>query len=233
MAAVSTMVISSLISIGEKSIGGTLSAGEGTHYLNKFNSFLESLSQEPLMIYQITTDSFSLVASTSTYTIGSGGAVNTDRPNTIVNAFVRDSSDFDHDIKVVDQATYAAIGNKTQTATWPEIVYYDNAFSATSTGTLHFAPVPSEANTVFLNSWKQLTSVSHLSTNVLMPPGYQRMLESNFALEVSPGLVDPPAMLVKIARDSKAALKNVNAPTAISRMDAGIVRGHRSNIFDG
>mgnify|MGYP001610766224 CR=1 FL=1 len=105
---------------------------------------------------------------------------------------------------------------------------------ATSTGTLHFAPVPTEANTVYLNSWKQLTTVSHLSTNVLMPPGYQRMLESNFALEVSPGLIDPPAMLVKIARDSKAALKGINAPVVISRMDSGVIRGQsRGNIFSG
>lgn len=233
MAATSTIIISSLISIGEKSIGGTLSANEGTHYLNKFNSFLESLSQERLMIYQITTDSVSLVANTSTYTIGSGATVNTGRPNKIVDAFIRDSSNFDHEITVVDQATYWSITNKLQTATWPEVVYYDNGFSATSTGTLHFAPVPSEANTVFLNSWKQLTAVAHLSTNVLLPPGYQRMLESNFGVECTPGLREPPAVLMKIARDSKAALKGINLPTVISRLDAGIVRGHGGNIFSG
>lgn len=232
MAAVSTMVISSLISIGKKFIGGTLTAGEGTHYLSKFNSFIESLSQDRLMIFQITTDSFSLVANTSTYTIGTGGAVNTDRPNHIVNAYVRDSSNFDHDIAVIDQASYASIQTKAQTATYPEVVYYDSAFSATSTGKLHFAPVPTEVNTVFLDSWKQLTSVSHLSTNVLLPPGYQRMIESNFALEVT-NLKIPPAVVVKIARDSKAALKGINLPTAILRMDAGIVRGSRSSILTG
>jgi hypothetical protein len=234
VAAVSTMVITSLIAIGDKAIGGTLSASEGTHYLGKFNSFLESLSQERLMIYQVTTDSFPLVANTSTYSIGPGGTVNTDRPNRIVNAYVRDSANFDHELNVIDQASYWDIGSKAQTATYPSVVYYDNSFSATSTGTLHFAPVPSEVNTVYLNSWKQLTAVAHLSTNVLLPPGYQRMIESNFALEVSPGLVDPPAMLVKIARDSKAALKGVNAPVVISRMEAGAVLGaSRGNILSG
>jgi hypothetical protein len=233
MAAVSTMVISSLISIGEKSIGGTLSASEGTHYLGKFNSFLESLSQERLMIYQVTTDSFALSPNTSTYTIGTGGTVNTTRPDRIENAYLRDSSNFDHPIKVVDQATYWGIGNKAQTAEWPDVVYYDHGFSATSTGTLHFAPVPTQANTVFLNSWKQLGNVAALSTNVLLPPGYQRMLESNFALEVSPGLIDPPAMLVKIARDSKSALKGINLPDAISRLDSGIVGHDHRNIFNG
>jgi hypothetical protein len=233
MAAVSTMVITSLIAIGEKAIGGTLSASEGTHYLGKFNSFLESLSQERMMIFQVTTDSFALVANTSTYSIGPGGAVNTDRPNHIVNAYVRDSANFDHQLDVIDQSSYAGIGNKAQTAPLPEVVYYDHGFSATSTGTLHFAPVPSEVNTVYLNSWKQLTTVAHLSTNVLLPPGYQRMIESNFALEVSPGLVDPPAMLIKIARDSKATLKSINAPTVTLRMDAGVVGAQRGNILDG
>lgn len=228
------MVISSLISIGEKSIGGTLSASEGPHYLGKFNSFLESLSQERLMIYQIATDSFALSPTVSTYTIGPGATVDTNRPDRIESAYLRDSSNFDNPIKVVDQATYWAIGNKSQTSEWPEVVYYDHGFSATSSGTLHFAPVPTQANTVFLNSWSALTSVSHLSTNVLLPPGYQRMIESNFALEVSPGLVDPPAMLVKIARDSKAALKGINLPEVISRLDKGVSSGvYRGNIFSG
>lgn len=233
MASVSTMLISSLISVGKKAIGGTLTAAEGTHYLNKFNAYLESLSQERLMIYQITTDSFALSPSVSTYTIGPGGAVNTDRPNKIVNAYVRDSSNFDHQLDVVEQETYWDIGAKSQTATWPEVVYYDNGFSATSTGTLHFAPVPSEANTVYLNSYKQLTTVSHLSTNVLLPPGYQRMIESNFALEVA-NLKDPPALILKIARDSKSAIKGINAPSAILKLDDGLVRGaRRGNVLDG
>jgi hypothetical protein len=233
MASVSTMVISSLISVGKKAIGGTLTANEGTHYLGKFNSFLESLSQERLMIYQITTDSFSLSANVSTYTIGPSGTVNTDRPNKIVNAYVRDSSGYDHPLDVVEQPTYWDIGAKAQTATWPDVVYYDNGFSATSTGTLHFAPVPSEANTVYLNSYKQLTTVAHLSTNVLFPPGYQRMIESNFALEVA-NLKDPPALVMKIARDSKSVIKGINAPSTILSLDSGIVRGaRRGNVLDG
>lgn len=233
MAAVSTMVISSLISIGKKNIGGTLTSAEGTHYLSRFNSFLESLSQERTMIYQIKTDSFSLSANTSTYLIGTGATINTDRPNRIVDAYLRDSSNYDHDIKVVDQPTYWAIGNKTQTAQWPEVVYYDNGFSASSSGTLHFAPVPTESNTVFLNSWKQLASVAHLSTNVLLPPGYQRMLESNFAIDSATASNPVPPEVAKVARDSKAALKSFNLPTPILRMDAGIVRATSANILDG
>lgn len=227
------MVISSLISIGEKGIGDTLTSAEGTHYLNKFNTFLEGLSQERMMVYQITTDSFSLSANTSTYTIGTNGTVNVARPNRIVSAYLRDSANYDHEIKVVGYDTYWDIGSKQQTATYPEVLYYDNSFSATSTGTLHFAPVPTEANTVFLNSWKQFTTAAHLSTNVLLPPGYQRMLESNFAMECAPGSIEPPASLIKIARESRAAIKSFNAPDTIMRLDAGIVRGQSANILDG
>lgn len=233
MAAVSTMIISSLIGIGEKGIGDTLTSAEGTHYLNKFNAFLDGLSQERLMIYQIKTDIFSLSANVSTYTIGTGATVNTERPNRIESAFLRDSANYDHEITVVSYETYLSLGNKMQTATYPEVVYYDNGFSATSSGTLHFAPIPSQGNTVLLNSWKQFTTAAHLSTNVLLPPGYQRMLESNFALEASPGLIDPPAMLVKIARDSKAALKSLNQTVPVMQMDAGVVRATFGNVLDG
>jgi hypothetical protein len=233
MAAVSTMVISSLVALGEKSIGGTLSSDEGAHYLGKFNSFLESWSQERLMCFQITTDSFPTVANTSTYTIGANGTVVTARPNKVVGARVRDSGGFDHDIKVVSQDSYAGIGEKTSTAEWPTVVYYDAGFSATSTGTLHFWPVPSAVYTVFLDSWKQLSTVAHLSTNVLLPPGYQRAIESNFAIECSPGFIDPPAALVKIARESKAAIQSINLPESIMSLDAGVVRRHFGNVLDG
>src|SRR3990167_3647855 len=41
------------------------------------------------------------------------------------------------------------------------------------------------------------------------------------------------AELAKIARESKAAIKGVNVPEAISRIDAGVLAGQRGNIFTG
>lgn len=234
MVATSTMILSSLISIGEKSIGGSLSSAEQAHYLNKFNAFLDSLATERLLVPYITTDSFSLSAGTSSYSIGTGATVNTARPVKLLGAYIRQSDNTDIPIKVIELDNYSEIVNKLQTGAWPEVVYYDGGFSATSSGTLVFAPVPTSTATVFLNSQKQFASVSTVTQDVQLPPGYQRMIESNFAIECSPGLIDPPAALVKIARDSRAAVKGINLPSPTMRLDTGIVKSiYRGNILDG
>ena len=233
MPAVSTMVIASLVALGEKAIGATLTTDEGTHYLNKFNAFMDSCSQERANCYTIQQDSFALTANISTYSVGASSSVVTSRPNRVVDAYVRDSSNADHPIVVLGQSEFAALANKTATATWPSAVYYNADFTATSTATLHFWPVPTSALTVYLGSWKQLGTAAHLSTNVLLPPGYQRFIETNFAIESAPGLREPSQALVKIARESKAAIKGINLPDSIMRLDAGVRGRSRSNIYDG
>ena len=42
MAAVSTVIINSLIKTGEKVIGGTLDSNESPYYLGQLNNFLDS-----------------------------------------------------------------------------------------------------------------------------------------------------------------------------------------------
>ena len=219
--------------IGEKDpINGSFSAAEGTYWLGRLNSFMEGLSIDRGSVLSITQDNLALTAGTVSYTIGSGGAFNTTRPVKIVNAFVRDSSNYDTPVDVIGQAAYNDIKIKSVGQTYPRCLYYDNAYVA-GLGTIYLYPAPQASLTLYINSYKQFSSFASVTTTLVLAPGYQRMIESNFAIDAALGLTSVSPEVVKVARESKAAVAMLNLPETISRMDAGIVDTSRSNIITG
>ena len=233
MAAVSTMILRSLRLTGEKDREGSLSSNEQTQCLQEFNTFLDACNNERLLCYQVQQDSLALTASTASYTIGSGGAFNVTRPTRIVDpCFIRDSSSLDTPLTVINAESYGRIVDKTSGYTVPEYLFYDNGFSATSTGTLYLYPSPSPSLTLFINSWRQLAQVSTLSHNVLLPPGYQLFLETGFAMHSAAGVMPVSPELAKMARDARAALKSYNAPDPVMRLDSPI-GGRSRSILTG
>ena len=232
MATPSTLILNSLIMIGEKSIGGTLTSDEQTHHLARLNAMMESFSLDRLMCYQVVEESKALTSSVGSYTIGSGGAWDTARPTKIASAWIRDSDNIDSPLGIVSAETYNRIADKTLDGSTPDILYYDSAF-ASSLATIYLWPEPAANLTLYISSWKQLQTFALISTTVALPPGYQEMIESNYAIRAAAGYRTVPAEVVKIARDSKAALMRLNAPEGILRMPAGVGGANRPNILIG
>ena len=222
MAAVSTIVLRSMRMTGEKARGATLSSAEQTETLYEFNSFLDSISIESLMCYTTQQDSYLLQSGTATYTIGPGATIDTTRPTALRDpCWVRDGSGYDYPLKIVTLETYGRLTDKSSGATIPTHVYYDAGFSATSTASLTFYPPPTSGLTAYLNSMKQFSSVSSQSENVLVPPGYRDFLESNFAIYLAAGQTPVSAETAKLARDSKARVKQLNAKPMIMQIEDG------------
>ena len=231
------MVLRAMRLTGEKSRGATLTTDEQTETLAELNTFLDALALERLLCYSIRQDSLALTASTSTYTIGTNGAFAVTRPVKIIDpCFIRDGSGFDTPVRLVGVDSYGSLVDKDAGYTVPTALYYDTGFSATSTGTLHLYPVPSGSLTLFINSWQQIGTVANLSTNLLLPPGYQLFIESNFAVHLATGLTPISKELAKMAQDSKAAIKGLNVTVAepIMSLELGVVYGRSAgNIFTG
>ena len=233
MASVSTMILRSMRLTGEKQRGDTLSTNEQTELLAELNTMLESWSIERALCYQIVQESFALSNSVGSYTIGSGGAFNTTRPVKIVDpCFIRDSSNLDSPLKILDASAYGAIVQKNIDGSYPGYLFYDSAF-ASSLGTIFLYPEPQAGLTLYINSWQQLQSFANVSTVVALPPGYQRAIEFNFAIEMAGGYTGVAPEVAKIARESKAAVKSLNLPDAFMRMDVGIIQTYTSNILTG
>ena len=220
MPAVSTMVLRSLRLIGEKTRGGTLTANEQTECLSEMNAMLDSWSNERLMIHTLSQTSFALTASDGTYTIGSGADFNMTRPTRLVNpCFTRDSDDTDLPLEIIDADTYGRIIDKTIGDGTPGYIFYDYGYSATSTATIRLFPLPASGLTLFINTLQPIATFSTMTQNLLLPPGYQRAIEYNYAVEASGGFTNVDPSVAMIARQSKAAIKSQNLPAPISRLD--------------
>ena len=223
MATASSMILNALASLGDKQIGDTLTAAEQTYYLDKLNAMLDSWSIDRLFIYQQLQESFTLTTGVGSYTIGSGGTFNTTRPSKISYAFIRDTSNLDTELKdLKTQENYDRIVLKTTGKTYPQYYFYDDAFVG-GLATLKLYPLPSANLTIFLESWKRLQQFATINDTLSLPPGYQRAIETNFAIEASPGFTQPDASLIQIAKESKALIKGINLPTPTLRLDAAIV----------
>lgn len=233
MATPSTMIIRSLRLIGEKTVGDSLTSGEQTAYLADLNTMLASWSLEKLMCYQLVQESLALTSSVGSYTIGSGGAFNTTRPTKIVDpCFIRDASNIDYEVEVVDADSYGKLLQKTVDGSTPRYLFYDAAF-VSSLATIYIYPEPGASLTLYINSHKQLQSFTTISDTVTLPPGYQRAIEFNLAIELAGGFVDVSSEVVKIARESKAILKGTNLPAGIMRLDSGVAGRVHSSILTG
>jgi hypothetical protein len=228
MAAVSTLVLRSMRMIGEKQRGDTLDSNEQVECLDEFNTFLEALNNEKLVAYSVTQDSHLLTVSTASYTIGPGATIDTARPTKIVDpCWVRDGSAYDYPVKIIPLETYGLLTDKSSGAAIPTHLYYDKGYSATSTGTITLYPPPSAGLTLYLHSWKQMQSVSTMSETVMFPSGYRLMFESNFAIHLAAGFTAVSEEVKKLARESKAAVKAINLPDMVMRLEKGSRTGTR------
>lgn len=232
------MIISALIKTGEKAIGGTLSAAEQTHHLSCLNAMLDSWSVDWSLIFQLLQESHALTSSVGAYTIGSGGAINTTRPIQIVDpCFVRDSSSIDRPLEIIDAVQYGRLMQKTLEGTYPTHLFYDNA-NVAGLATIRLYPEPGASLTLYFNSYRSLQSFATISDTVVLPQGYQRAIEFNYAIESAGGYGNVSPEVARIARDSLANVKRVNARSKVGvmQMDPGVVavsgRG-RWNIYTG
>lgn len=227
----SSMILRSLRLLGEKIVGGTLGTAEQTDYLADLNAMLDSWSLNRLMIPQLIEEGFALTASQGTYLIGTGKEFSTAKPLSIVApCFVRDSGNMDRSVYLVDKIAYDGIGLKTVDGAYPSYLYYE---VGTEYGTIKLFPEPAASLTLYINSWKALQQFQEITTPLMLPNGYRRAIEFNFAVEAAGGFTNVSAEVAKIARESKAAIMGFNAPSGILRLDAGVGGRTRSNIFTG
>lgn len=206
------LLSSSLRVIGALASGETLLANESTDALTGLNQLLDSWSTENLLIPNKAREVFPLVSSQGVYTMGTGGTFNTTRPMRIENAELQITSSnpaIEIPIKILTKDEYARILLKTMTSTYPLYLYAEGTYPLE---TINLWPVPVQVNNLALYSWKPLANVSNLSTALSLPPGYERALKYNLAIDLAPEYGRPvTAEVAAIAVESKAAIKRMNS----------------------
>lgn len=153
---------------------------EAVDALATLNAMLDSWANDSVNVPYRTLESFTLTAGTANYTIGTGGAFNTTKPILIKSAYLRDGTT-DSPIDIISDEEYSLISQKA-TQGDPDRLNFSNAYPL---ATIRLYPVPSSAYTLYVLSEKIIGNYS-LSTTVSLPPGWERAIVYQLAVELAP-----------------------------------------------
>lgn len=231
MATAGSIITRALRLLGALGEGQTPSATQYTDGLEVLNAMVDSWRNERLMVYQLQKESVSWVSGASK-TIGAGGDWNTTRPVRIEAAFVRDAMGNDYPMQVLrDRTEYDAIILKTTTSNLPSWLFYDPAYPL---GTIYLYPVPSASVTIYIDTWAVLSGFSSTSDSISLPPGYERALAYNLAVDWAPEFGEAQPNVIQLAASSKRGVKSINNPQLIAQTELGYVnRSGKFNINTG
>ena len=220
-----TRAMQSLQALGQNEVPSASEANDG---LIALNALLDSWTNENLMSYAVLEQSFVLTPNVNSYTIGSGGVINVARPLDITQAYIQDASNNNFIINILPRDKWNQIGDRSTniTSQLPDTLFYDPQFPL---GVINIFPTPLLAYTVFFDSVTQQTQFASLTQALSMPPGYERAMVSNLAMEMVllgfQTTLDAKqlALLQKVASDSLGNIKRTNIKDNIADYDPAVV----------
>lgn len=233
MTTVRELIEGSLRLIQELGAGETATADDCADALTALTGLIDSWSIQGGNIYTETIESFSLTANDAEYTIGSGGDFNTTRPVKIRAVTHKLSGATDTtDLEILSMEEYAYQPDKT-TQGEPLRVYYNADYPL---GKLIFHPVPASAASITIYSEKPLSTYTSINDNLALPPGYERALRFNLAVELAPEYGKQASQtVVAMAVESRNAVENKNLQNDKNTMqaDPDLLGPRGFNIYAG
>ena len=225
MATAATIIKRSLRLIGALAAGETPTADEQADALEALNAMLDTWRTASLSVYALRDETLTLTGVAS-YTIGTGGNLNTTRPVHIESAYER-LNDTDYPIRIAPASAWYKIAAKSSTSDVAEWLYYEPAYPL---GTLYLYP-KATTGVLHLVTWVPLTSYA-AADSVALPPGYQDAITYNLAVRIAPEYGRPVTPeLAAIARDAMLRIERVNFRPPI--LSTGLEEGRRPDIVSG
>jgi hypothetical protein len=205
------MTASELISASLRLIGVPSIVTPGAQALEALNNLLQSWTTERLSVYAIRRNTHVLTATTQTYTIGTGGVINVPRPAYLESASIL-LTGVRYPLELIDSLEWDKIREDAVSALLPLKLYNDYA---SPLSTLYLWPKPSGTPTLELQSWQPLATFATLADVVALPPGYERAVRYNLAIDLAPEFNRQISQeVLGIATQSKAEIAELNALNA-------------------
>jgi hypothetical protein len=197
---------------GAVDIADNPSAAEYEDALESCNMMLNLWTVQRRIVFHVVSESFALTLNDPVYSIGQDSTPDFDtvRPNSIIAAYCRDSSNTDYPVKIIDREKYNRIPVKTLSSI-PAELYYSPTYP---NGIIYLDYAPSIALTLFIDSLKPLTALT-LDAEVALPPEYQEAIKWNLALRLNPDYkVALNPVVAEMAKQSFNALPVQPVPEA-------------------
>lgn len=229
MSTAATIISRALRLIGVIPSGGSPSTNESADCLTALNALLASWNNPRSMCFATQTESVTLANGTTSYTIGPTGGLVTVRPVAIEAAWILESN-YSYPVEVIGDGMYDGLIAKTTTGDWPTHLNYRPTMPD---GTIYVYPVPNAARTLKIRTRIALAAFSATTDTVTLPPGWERALAYNLAVEMAPEFEkEAPPTVQRIAGASKAAIGIVNSkPVRASNELANMFPSGVANIL--
>lgn len=213
--------------IGATASGESISAAEASDGLTTLNSMLDQWNAERLMVFTSSRQVFSLVGGQQVYTMGTGGDFNVPRPVKIdrmgIISLSNPAQPLELPIDYLTDAQWAGVPVKNIASTLPYEVWDDGGFPLRS---LTFWVIPTVACQTAIYAWTALTEFTSLTTNLTFPPGYEKAIVYNLAVDLAPEYGDGsglPALVEATAKEAKGIVKALNIPIVDLQCDVALV----------
>jgi hypothetical protein len=229
MATVVDLVTESLGELIVLSSGETPSAGDALKGLTALNRMVNAWKAEKVFIFNNTATTKVVTSGVGTYTVGIGGDLAVLRPLHLTSVNISDAvttPPYEMSLRMMTDQDWAEVRIKTQTAYRPQACYYNLTYPL---ATLYLWPIPTSATlSIVLYAPEAVAEFAGLSTVVSLPPGFERMIVKNLALELAPSFgATPSPQLERQAQDALAVVLRSNKNLEEQRFDPGALMRRR------
>lgn len=222
----------SLRLLGVKASGEAPTAAEAQDALHALNIMLDQWSNERLLIYTVVNNLFQVTAGITDYTIGvkGSGAVwessQATRPLNVQRyaGFIRANQsgiNTDYTMDYYPNDRFQNIFQKQISTNYPYAWTCDWQYPISL---IRIYPNPT-INTQFgLTEYAQLRNFQTLTDYLDMPPGYEAAIGWSLAVELAPEYgIEPPAIVLDKARESRFNIKRSNAQPVLMTTDRNLL----------
>lgn len=227
MTAVRSIITRSVRLLGAVAQGTPLPPGDAADGLLALNSMLEAWNIASLNVYTKNFDAYPLISGKQVYTIGPSGDISGTpqlRPTNIDRALLRVlqvTPNLELPIKLIEDEEWSEINVKNLQSTYCTKMYITGGFPNLE---LYLWPIPTIANELVLWTWNQILSIPDINLDLALPPGYERAIVYNLAMELSAEYgIMPSPVVVQIATDSLAHIKRINSTPLFMDCDPALL----------
>lgn len=213
--------------LGQVESGESPTDDERDDALTAMNALLDSWDNEANLCYAIRDESGT--ATDASFTIGPSGDLTTTRPVQVIGAYVVNNG-VNYTLTELSAEEYAQIPDPTTTSDIPTHFYYQPSMA---NGTVYLYPTPSGSLTVHVLTRTPVTSYA-LSDTVSLPPGWERAIPSNLAIEIAPEYECPvPPEVMRAANMSLSSIRRANSRPVKAHTELARLVGYkgRRNIL--
>lgn len=204
-------------------------AGDLNFCFDRLNMLIDGWANEELLIFTVTRTTWPITSGTADYAVGTGQIINIPRP---VSPQMIDRVNFydssitpinELPLNLVNDQYWEGLGMKSLTSPYPVHARYNPTYP---TGLLSLWMVPT--NTTLrgvIYTPTRISSFAAVTDTVSLPPGYERFMVKNLAVDIAPafGAVVTPDMMLA-ARESKSMLMTSNHRIIYQNLDSATLQ---------